>query len=168
MDLVELIIQIIVISDIIFLLTVIFTEKENPSKIAVWSIVFILLPIVGFILYLFIGQTYYSDRTFRLKGVKDEEMRQYKAQDEAYARTEPNPEYASIMQTMQHFGSLGYTKANDVQLYTYGEDKFKAFFDDIRAAKECVHIEYYIIRNDELGNEFMSILTQKVKEGVCV
>ncbi|MBP5684871.1 MAG: cardiolipin synthase, partial [Candidatus Methanomethylophilaceae archaeon] len=36
------------------------------------------------------------------------------------------------------------------------------------SAKKFIHLEYYIIRNDELGNELMQILTEKVKEGVEV
>lgn len=123
---------------------------------------------VGFILYIFIGQTYYSERTFTIKGLKDEEFRYYKNEDEKNAMTEPVPEYSNLMLTMQHIGCLGYSKSNDVRLFTLGEDKFKAFYDDLRAAEKCIHIEYYIIRNDELGNELMTILTEKVGEGVEV
>ena len=39
---------------------------------------------------------------------------------------------------------------------------------DLRSAKRFILIEYYIIRNDHDGNEFVSLLTQKVREGVEV
>ena len=167
MDFVELIIQIIVIADVVFILTLLFTEK-NPSKIAAWAILFIVLPLLGFILYMFIGQTFYSRHAFGIKGVKDEEAQEVYAIDKENADKEPNPEYRSLLRSMQNVGGFGYTDNNDVKLFTLGEDKFKAFYDDLRAAKECIHLEYYIIRDDELGNELMSILTEKVKEGVEV
>lgn len=168
MDIGTIILALIIVADIVFLLTLIISERENPSKIVVWAIVFLFLPVVGFIIYIFIGQTYYSNHTFRIKGLKDSQVDAFKIMDAENAKNDPNPEYASIMTAMQNSGSSGYSSKNDVKMYPLGEDKFKAFFEDLRSAKKCIHVEYYIIRNDELGNEFMSILTQKVKEGVDV
>ena len=49
-DWVQILEFLIIISDIIFLLVILMTEKKNPSKIVVWALVFLLLPFVGFIL----------------------------------------------------------------------------------------------------------------------
>ncbi|MBQ7702556.1 MAG: cardiolipin synthase [Candidatus Methanomethylophilaceae archaeon] len=168
MDLGEIIIAIIIIADIVFLITLLFTEKGNPSKIVAWGVVFLVLPVVGFIAYLFIGQTFYAKHTFRIKGLEDDQIEKVHNYDSKHVENEPVPEYKGIAQSLQRLGGFGYTDKNNVQLFTLGEDKFKAFYDDLRAAKKCIHIEYYIIRNDELGNELMSILIEKVKEGVDV
>lgn len=40
--------------------------------------------------------------------------------------------------------------------------------DDIRDAKDHVHLVYYIMRNDRLGNELLSLLVEKAKQGVDV
>ncbi len=167
-DWVQILEFLIIISDIIFLLVILMTEKKNPSKIVVWALVFLLLPFVGFILYIFIGQTVYSDRAFRMKSLNDEKTKALVEYDRGNADNEEVPEYRQLIKTMQNFGCVGYTAGDTVQLYTLGEDKFKAFYDDLRAAKKFIHLEYYIIRNDELGNELMQILTEKVKEGVEV
>ena len=167
-DWVQILEFLIIISDIIFLLVILMTEKKNPSKIVVWALVFLLLPFVGFILYIFIGQTVYSDHAFRMKSLNDEKTKELVEYDRGNADNEEVPEYRQLIKTMQNFGCVGYTAGDTVQLYTLGEDKFKALYDDLRAAKKFIHLEYYIIRNDELGNELMQILTEKVKEGVEV
>ncbi len=167
-DWVQILEFLIIISDILFLIVILMTEKKNPSKIVVWALVFLLLPFVGFILYIFIGQTVYSDRAFRLKSLNDEKTKELVEYDRGTADREENPEYRQLAKTMQNFGSIGYTTNNTVTLYTLGEDKFRDLYADLRSAKKFIHLEYYIIRNDELGNELMQILTEKVKEGVEV
>ncbi len=44
--------------------------------------------------------------------------------------------------------------------------KFAAFKEEIAKAKHHIHLEYYIIRDDELGNQIIELLTQKATEGV--
>lgn len=168
LDLMPLVELIIIISDILFLLVLLVTEKKNPSKIVVWALVFLILPFLGFILYIFIGQTVYSDHTFRIKSLNDEKTKELVEYDRGTADREENPEYRRLAKTMQNFGCIGYTTNNTVRLLTVGDDKFDALYSDLRAAKRYILLEYYIIRNDELGNELMSILTEKVKEGVEV
>ncbi len=167
-DLIPLVELFIIISDIVFLLVLLYTEKKNPSKIVVWALVFLILPFVGFILYIFIGQTVYSDHAFRIKSLNDEKTKELVEYDKGVADKEEIPEYRQLARTMQNFGSIGYTTNNTVRLFTLGDDKFDALYSDLRAAKRYIYLEYYIIRNDELGNELMNILTEKVKEGVEV
>ena len=57
---------------------------------------------------------------------------------------------------------------NDIKLYTDGNDKFRDLFEDIRQAKSFIHLEYYIVRDDQLVNELMDLLHTKLAEGVEV
>lgn len=72
--LIDLIYPIIIIANIIFALTVVFIERKNPTATIAWLMVLFLLPVIGFILYLFIGQTFHRDRMFRVKKEYDETM----------------------------------------------------------------------------------------------
>ena len=110
----------ILVSDLVFFLILLHAEKKNPSKIVVWALVFLLLPLLGFILYLFIGQTFYSRRTFRVKALKDNEFKEMIDYDRTVADREEVPEYRRIAKTMQIFGSIGYTVNNTVRLFTLG------------------------------------------------
>ncbi len=60
------------------------------------------------------------------------------------------------------------TDNNDVRIYTDGEDKFRDLLYEMEHAKRYIHLQYYIIRNDELWQEIEAVLIRKVKEGVKV
>ena len=160
--------QVVLQLDIIFFITLFFSEKSTPSRILLWGIIFLLIPIVGFIFYLFIGQTFYSEQQFDLKGVRDAIKEDVLKTVEQPVEDEPDPEVRTFYRELSKTGGLGYSSDNDVRLYTLGEDKFRDLYADLRNAKEYIHLEYYIIRNDELGNELVQILTKKVKEGLEV
>ena len=160
--------QLVFQADLIFLLILFFSEKNSPSKILVWALVMLFLPLVGFIIYIVIGQSFYSDHKFKKKGLKDEEVDDMLLRNEDLLKAEPDPVYKRTAQAVLDTGGLGFSNNNDVKLYTLGEDKFRDLYDDLRNAERYIHLEYYIIRDDELGNELMDILTQKVKEGVEV
>ena len=160
--------QLVVDADIIFLLILFFSEKNSPSKILLWGVVMVFLPIVGFVLYLFIGQSFYSENKYEKKGLKDEEINDVLPSNDDLLEAEPNPDYKRTAEAILNAGGIGFSNNNDVKLYTLGEDKFKDLYEDLRNAKKYIHLEYYIIRDDELGNELIDILTQKVKEGVEV
>ena len=155
--------QIILQIDIVFLLVLFFSEKENPSRILLWAIVMIFLPLVGLILYLVVGQTFYSEHKFKRKGLKDDEIDNIVPDGRDIIAAESDPDYRRTAGAILNAGGLGYSNNNDVKLYTLGEDKFRDLYDDLRNAKRYIHLEYYIIRDDELGNELMDILKKLMR-----
>jgi len=60
------------------------------------------------------------------------------------------------------------TQDNKVDVFTDGNEKFRALMADIDNAEDHVHLVYYIMRNDRLGNELLSLLVAKAKQGVEV
>ena len=160
--------QLIIIADIIFLLMIFFNERNSPARILLWAAVLIFLPIVGFVVYIVIGQTFYGEAKFRKKSIRDDAIDGILTQGMEQAKAESNPDYSRTAQAILRTGGLGFSDNNDVKFYDLGEEKFADLYADLRNAKKYIHLEYYIIRNDELGNELFSILTQKVREGVEV
>src|SRR5690625_7343211 len=61
-----------------------------------------------------------------------------------------------------------YSQDNKVDIYTDGKDKFTALVNDLEDAQDHIHLLYYIIRNDELGNNVADVLIKKAQEGVEV
>ena len=49
-------------------------EKRDPVKTSAWVLVLILLPIVGFIFYIFFGQYHRKQKIFSRKEIKDLEQ----------------------------------------------------------------------------------------------
>ena len=163
------IVPMIYLMDLVLMLALFVLERSNPSRALFWMMALLLLPVIGFVLYLFFGQSFYSKYAFRPKGTTDaivDEMSQKGVEAiENYGGTD---EDSRMAKSINSAGGLFFTSDNDVDLYTDGNAKFDDFKEDLRNARRFIHVEYYIIRKDALGNEIMDILTEKAREGVEV
>ena len=163
------IVPMISLMDLVLMLALFVLERSNPSRALFWMMALLLLPVIGFVLYLFFGQSFYSRYAFRPKGITDaivDEMSQKGVEAiENYGGTDGDSRMAKSINSA---GGLFFTSDNNVDLYTDGNAKFDDFKEDLRNAKRFIHVEYYIIRKDALGNEIMDILTEKAREGVEV
>ncbi len=160
--------------NMILAIVIIFFQRREPRSVWTWLLVLYALPIVGFILYLMIGQDMHKSKMFKLKEMEDELEAVIKAQEDSIARRKykDGPEelgdYESlIIYNMESSNSL-LTKNNDIKIITDGKEKFSKLQEDIKAARKFIHIQYYIIRMDELFDHLKDMLLEKVKEGVEV
>ena len=69
--------------------------------------------------------------------------------------------------TISQMRELGvvFSKNNKVELLMSGKEKFARLFEDIRQAKQSVHLEYFNFRNDSIASLLFDILREKRKEG---
>jgi cardiolipin synthase len=65
-------------------------------------------------------------------------------------------------------GNAEYSEDNEIGVFFEGEEKFESLVEDIRAAKDYIHMQYYIVRNDALSREIMKELARKAAEGLEV
>ncbi len=79
-------------------------------------------------------------------------------------RKEDHPcEYALDILTWRRF-----TSGNRVDLLIDGEATFKAIFEAIEEAQEYILIQFFIVKEDEIGMEFKRRLVAKAREGVAI
>lgn len=163
----------IVVLDVVALCIMLFLERCDPRVFVTWLVVMFLVPPAGFILYLYLGATIYNRRRFTPKNITDRQLMEATEYQKGMLDEDASnhPEFADelrLARSMQNAGAWSYSRNNDISLYTEGDPLFRDLMADIRNAKESVLIEYYIIRNDRDGNEFVKLLTQKVRDGVEV
>jgi cardiolipin synthase A/B len=60
------------------------------------------------------------------------------------------------------------TTGNKVRILNNGQKTVEAIFEALESATHHIHLEYYIIDNDQTGNQLKEILIRKSKEGVEV
>ncbi len=60
------------------------------------------------------------------------------------------------------------TTAEEVELFADGNSLFEAMLSDIEKATESIDIQFFIIRNDRISNQFYTLLARKHEEGVRV
>ncbi len=172
----ELLLSVILVLNGIFAVTVVFFERRSPTATMAWLMVLFFLPAVGFALYLIFGQNYTRQRMFVVKEQEDRSFLreifevQYRALTGGSHRfaTPEAKEFRDAIFLLLRNNRAYLTEENRVDLYTRGEDKFDALFAAIRGARHHVHLEYFILNNDDLGRAVVHALAEKAREGVEV
>ncbi len=147
---------------------VIIGENRNPVKSLAWVTVLLLLPAVGLVLYFLFGR---SIKRVHLISRKD--LRRLKATTTPESAASELPEGFSDLSSRQArlakslVGAPVYA-GNHIDIFTAGKEKFDALKRDLQAAKNYIHLQYYIFENDVIGHEMRDILVAKAREGVEV
>ena len=152
----------------IVVLTAILLENRNPVKTIGWIMIMILLPIVGIILYIFFGQDLRRKKIFENKLCYPAISSKYIYNIQKLNETNIPIRFQKLAYLLNSNGQSPLSSNNKIDVYTTGKDAFKSLYKDIKNAKEHIHIEFYIIENDSVGNRFRELLKQKAREGVRV
>lgn len=164
----------LVVINILLSLIIIFFQRRNPQTVWTWLLILYFIPIVGFVLYLLIGQDFHKSRMFKAKEIEGELKYAVRRQEENIYRKKlrlANPELGRFRDLILYnleAGQAVLTDNNDVRIYTDGKEKFRALLQEIEQAERYIHIQYYIIQRDELWREIEKALVRKVKQGVAV
>lgn len=67
---------------------------------------------------------------------------------------------------IQRLAKMPFTKGNTAKLLIDGEETFDAIFKGIESAKKYILVQYYILKEDELGIKLQNALIKKAQEGV--
>lgn len=163
------------IANLFMAVTVIFLERRNVGTTWAWVMILFFLPLVGFVLYLYLGQNLSKMRIYRFKG---ESREQLEAMVEQQKRQLEEGQIQFSDAAMGHHrdlihmnlmnGKVLYTQDNRVEIFTDGGEKFNSLLQAIRGARRHVHLMYYRIRYDNLGRQLIQALADKAAEGVEV
>ncbi len=159
----------------LFMIGVIMLENRSPLKTLSWILVLILVPIGGIILYVFFGQNFRKKKIIRRKGLKNDDRIKSVAQTQGTSIQENtlfnseqiNDRKTNILLQLNNSDSV-ITTGNKVTLLNNGKVKFDHLLNDLKEAKNFIHLQYYILALDNIGNQVISLLKKKAKEGVEV
>lgn len=160
--------------NIFFSVLVVFFQRKDPKSIWSWLLVLNCIPVVGFLLYLIIGWDLYKSKMFKLKEIEDTLNAAIGKQEEILKRKEMHiadedlAGYEDLIMYNLRSGGAVYSEDNQVEIYTDGREKFAALVEEIRKAKKYIHLQYYIIKPDELFWKLEEELAKKAAEGVEV
>lgn len=172
----EFLLSIILILNVVFAVIIVFFERRNPTAAMAWLMVLFFLPPIGFFLYLLLGQNYTRQRMFVVKREEDrrflrevfEEQYNELADRRCRLTTPEAEEFRETIFLLLQNNRAFLTEKNLVDVSTVGEEKFGALFTAIREARHHIHLEYFVINNDELGQAVIHALAEKAREGVEV
>lgn len=155
--------------------SIIFLENRDPSKTIAWLLVLFLVPIVGFVFYVMIGGNYSYRFRARLK-----KRRMQNRMSKAAGIQREIVDYIDLFSGQESYvnnrlltlllnnSESPFSINNKVEVLTNGDATYKAILDAIDRACDHIHMEYFIIRDDEIGRIFKEKLMAKSREGVAV
>jgi cardiolipin synthase len=151
-------------------------EERDPSTTLAWVLVFILIPVVGFVLYLLFG------RNLRVSASHDRRRRaaekhaatilvpiyqRYAGAASEHARSSSRI-VSRLMHAIRRQVATEPLPCTDLAILPRGAEMFERLYEDIENAVDHVHLEYFIWESDELTGRFCDLLADKVKAGVEV
>ncbi len=155
----------------ILIVFIIFIENRDPSQTLNWILVFAIFPVLGFFFYLLFGRNYAKTKRFEQKKILDEQAFDQIEGNKQLVEHELNQmgdHQRMFFRLAHHLGKSPISFSSETKVLTNGDETFPAIKKALREAKHHIHMEYYIVRDDELGREIKDILVEKAKEGVEV
>jgi len=161
---------------IILIAIVIVLENRNPNKTVTWLTVLYLLPIVGFIFYIFFGRNFRRKRRVKSKYTNNllgnidaiVEMQKQMFNHKETFNDEQFYLKKRLINLLLRSNEAPFSLNNEVVILTNADQKFRAVFKAINEAKSHIHVEYFIIKDDKIGRAFCRRLADKAKQGVEV
>jgi cardiolipin synthase len=155
---------------VLFVLSLITKRDESSYKI-LWIIVIVAFPVLGALLYLFLG----NKSTGKSLKKKMEKSRETLAAEEYAKKNDLSAELIKedlrLGQSVAHIvKSTGFPllKNGTSKYYPFGEDMFAEMCVDLKKAEKYIFIEYFIIERGKFWDTLTEILEERAKAGVDV
>ncbi|MCB9100370.1 MAG: cardiolipin synthase [Anaerolineales bacterium] len=156
----------------------IVTENRSPQSTFAWLFVFITLPILGIILYIFFGHGWRAfsqqNKIARqelgsdlMQDLGDLRRRQGEYVDRIAAEKPTSFQQKILRLTNQNYNSI-LTGYNDVEILQDASQKYPRLLADIKAAQHSIHLNYYIWTEDSFTLEVKEALIERAQAGVEV
>ena len=164
----------------------IILENRDPTKTMAWLLIFIVLPGVGLIIYCFLGRNIRKRKLFHTQKLASDikennlfknmesieelvELEQISIKNNKLLDDRNYEEIKKkVVSLLLNTGKFPFTSNNDVKIFIDGNEKFESLLKDIENAKEHIHLEYFIIKNSDIGIKIKDLLIKKAKSGVKV
>jgi cardiolipin synthase len=136
--------------------------NKRPTATLAWLWAILLFPVVGPALYLMIGSE-------RIKRARIRRRRDFRGQGRFASGADAfAPGTAPLFRTLSAITQLPVSTTRSLRILRKAPAFYGALKEDIRNAKDHVHIETYIWRDDEVGRDFLELLVAAARRGVTV
>ena len=140
----------------------IISDRRDPKGSLAWILTFIVSKPLGIILYFFIG------RNWRNKNLKNAAYFFHEVIAKRYNFNLNESKFKQIQQLLIKNDFSILFPNNSIEIFIDGETKYESLKNELRKAKHHIHLEYYIVKDDDIGNEIKDILISKASEGIKV
>src|SRR5699024_11000193 len=141
-----------------------FIDKRGTNSKLAWILIVFIIPIFGIILFFLFGRNlqtlHFTDVFITVSN---------KIINETRISQKTNSEFISELALKQtNLTKLPPLKKSDVEILTNGDATFKEILTHLKQAKNHIHIQYYIFKDDKISTEIRDVLIDKANSGVEV
>ena len=144
------------------------SSDDSPDYKVPWLLFVLILPVAGFMLYFM----FYSRKLKRkfIKRLTNLAKDTYVNDDDnVFLRLQSeNPQAYSHAKMICKLADTHLFENTNQEYFGAGEQFFTSMIKDLKMAEKFIYMEYFIIEEGKLWNAILSVLVDKVKEGVEV
>ena len=163
---------------LVFWPSILLSHKQPVSMLA-WLLSVTLLPVVGALLFVLVGRDRIKRGLVRRKRASDRKVEPGLARMELQAAAPSgmpldtldmgeNVNLKALLHLQDRLSGPPLTWDNQVALLQGAHKKYPRLWEDIAQAKDHVHLEYYLLKEDRTGDRLADLLSQTVARGVKV
>ena len=142
---------------------------RKPSSAMAWLLLIVLIPYVGFLIFLLIGSDKLGGRRQSQQLEVNARIRERSLDQPSRAREGLSPGYLdSVVALNQNLGALPALVGNDATLFTDYRESIAAMTAEVERAERFVHVQFYITAWDEVTEPFFDALLRATERGVVV
>ena len=145
----------------------VITDNRQPVKTMAWALVIYFVPIIGLILYVFLGINTRKERIVSQRSLDQLSRRQMlgfaEQGDQMAASSGKHHQMISLFSRLS--ASLPF-RGNRIDIFTDGYSYFLDLLKEIGRARHHIHIDQFIIDDDPLGMLLADALIDKARQGV--
>lgn len=153
---------------IVFVAGVYISLHRRPTTAIAWIVTIIFLPLVGLIAFLLVGSGRLPHRRIEKQREVNAVMLERAAVTERTVTPTTPTWLKSAVVLNQNLGSLPMVRGNCAQLLEDYEGSFDSMIADIDAAKDFIHVQFYILIRDHTTGPFFEALARARARGVTV
>lgn len=150
-------------------------SNQNPHKTLSSLLFLVALPFIGLGIYYFFGLEYRKAKIFKRKDLSanklitswEERLNLPAFKLDEFEKTFLQ-DRLKLVKLVRHNQKASLTLRNQVKLLRNGEEKFRVLFEDLDSATNHIHLEYFILNDDTIGNKIIDKLIAAVDRGVKV
>jgi len=143
--------------------------KNSQSAIA-WSLSLIMFPILVLPIYLiFSGRHFIGYVSARLQGEDEINKMAVRISNNLLPKVKAHFElFPSYFEVLEKLAKLPFARYNHAKLLIDGQATFDAIASHIEKAEEYILFQFFIVKDDQLGNKLKELLVNKARQGIRV
>ena len=149
---------------------IVVNRAGNPASKITWIMLIMLFPVFAVPFYLFVN----TEWGHRLSRARLAEIHQKTAgllperREALEALEAEDPGAAGLASYLGRMGSHPVYRNSGAEYYPIGEDAFDAILEALESAENFIFMEYFIVEEGCMWGRILSVLEEKVKQGVEV